>query len=605
MLKRIISLLMAICITMTLFPVAVVNAAAEDSTVYTSEPRQHINPEYADLLGDSSFGQLTPHSDEGSGTLTLPQDEATYVSETKGASIIRNKFEARSKEFSFSFKTSKNIESCVNSMIDNAFTHTGVPTEGDYLNRHYGGLYYQYSYTRKSGRYYVTAKFYNIKYYTTASQEATMNTRVDNLLNQLDLWENTDYQKIKAVYDYICANVRYDYTNLNNDAYTLKYTAYAALVNKTAVCQGYASLFYRLMLELDVDARYIRGYAGGGNHGWNIVKLGNKYYNIDTTWDEGVAPAYYSWFLKSPADFTGHTRRSQYDTGSFHSAYPMSSSSYTPSTSSYLQIARQPVNTAAKAGETLKLTVSAKGEAPTYLWYIYNAASGNYESTGITASTLYTTMDSSLNGAYLACLVRDAYGNEIWTNVVQLTLAQPLKITKQPSSVRVPIGAKAKVSVSATGDGLKYQWYVKNPGSSSYKKSSVTSATYSYTMSSSKSGRKVYCIITDQYGDTVKTKTVSLAKKASPVITEQPTNKKVASGKTAKVTVVATGEGLKYQWYVKNPGSSKYSKSSITGPTYKVKMTSKISGRKVYCVITDKYGNKARTNTVVLRRSSR
>ena len=37
-------------------------------------------------------------------------------------------------------------------------------------------------------------------------------------------------------------------------------------------------------------------------------------------------------------------------------------------------------------------------------------------------------------------------------------------------------------------------------------------------------------------------------------------------GSTASFTVEASGSGLTYQWYVKKPTATKFSKSSITGP---------------------------------------
>ena len=64
--------------------------------------------------------------------------------------------------------------------------------------------------------------------------------------------------------------------------------------------------------------------------------------------------------------------------------------------------------------------------------------------------------------------------------------------------------------MKATGDGITYQWYIKNPGQDSFSKSSVTSATYSCKMTAKISGRQAYCKITDKYGNTVKTKTVNL-----------------------------------------------------------------------------------------------
>mgnify|MGYP000090337698 FL=1 len=137
--------------------------------------------------------------------------------------------------------------------------------------------------------------FYDVSYLSSLEQEEKVDEEVSNLLKSLDLSNKTDYQKVKAIYDYICSNVTYDHDNLNDESYSLKYTAYAALINKTAVCQGYASLFYRLALDAGVDTRVISGEAGGP-HAWNIVKLNGKYYNLDSTWDAGRST--YAYFLK-------------------------------------------------------------------------------------------------------------------------------------------------------------------------------------------------------------------------------------------------------------------------------------------------------------------
>ena len=88
---------------------------------------------------------------------------------------------------------------------------------------------------------------------------------------------------------------------------------------------------------------------------------------------------------------------------------------------------------------------------------------------------------------------------------------------------------------------------------------------------------------------------------ASLAITQEPKSVKVLEGQTAKVTLKATGEGLTYKWYYKNPGATKYTLSSTTGSSYSMKMTQGAAGRKVYCVVTDKYGNTAKTNVVTLK----
>ncbi|MCD8314100.1 MAG: InlB B-repeat-containing protein, partial [Firmicutes bacterium] len=139
----------------------------------------------------------------------------------------------------------------------------------------------------------------------------------------------TDYEKISAIYDYICENVTYDYDGLNNDSDVLKYTAYGALIEGSAVCQGYSTLFYRMLMESGISSRVIAGVSYGDNHAWNIALLGGYYYNLDSTWDAGVSS--YKYFLKCDANFSNHTRNSEYLTSAFYSLYPMASSDYTTS----------------------------------------------------------------------------------------------------------------------------------------------------------------------------------------------------------------------------------------------------------------------------------
>lgn len=191
--------------------------------------------------------------------------------------------------------------------------------------------------------------------------------------------------------------------------------------------------------------------------------------------------------------------------------------------------------------------------------------------------------------------VRQDYGGTVtWKE-------EGLDILQQPKSVKVPDGVKATVRVIAHGDGLTYQWYVKNPGATSYSKSSVTSSTYSVTMNEERDGRQVYCVVKDKYGNRMKSNGVRLSMKEAVTITKQPVNKTAAENEKVKVTVAAEGDGVTYQWYYANRGSSKFSKASITGDTYTMTMTDERAGRRVYCVATDKYGKTAKSDTVTLK----
>ena len=183
-------------------------------------------------------------------------------------------------------------------------------------------------------------------------------------------------------------------------------------------------------------------------------------------------------------------------------------------------------------------------------------------------------------------------------DVTGMTMENPTLITKQPEDAQAVNGKKVKTSVIATGDGLTYQWYYRNPGASSFSASSVKKAEYSTTITEKNTGRQVYCVIKDKYGNTIKTNTVTLGMAVS--VSAQPEDASAAIGKTVSASVKATGDGLTYTWYVKNPGGVKFTKSSITASTYSFKMAANKDGRQVYCVIKDKYGNEIGTDVIKL-----
>lgn len=203
------------------------------------------------------------------------------------------------------------------------------PCSGDYLRFQIGSWKWSYA-IRQMAEGTRIAVTYTISYYTTYNMERALDQKLDTVMKGLDLTQKSDAEKIQAIYGYICNNVTYDYDHLNDENYKVQYTAYGALMDGTSVCQGYAVLFYRMCREAGIDARVISGLGNGGPHAWNIVELGNRYYNLDATWDASVAAAGYpyEYFLKSPADFMDHIRGDEYTTAEFMARYPMASVSY-------------------------------------------------------------------------------------------------------------------------------------------------------------------------------------------------------------------------------------------------------------------------------------
>ncbi|MBQ6831632.1 MAG: leucine-rich repeat protein [Oscillospiraceae bacterium] len=181
----------------------------------------------------------------------------------------------------------------------------------------------------------------------------------------------------------------------------------------------------------------------------------------------------------------------------------------------------------------------------------------------------------------------------------------PVKISKQPVNVTVRSGATAKVTCTAKGTGLTYQWYYTNNASdTTFSKASVTTASYSFTMNASYSGRKVFCVVTDKNGFTVQSKTVTMSMAASAKITAQPSNKYVPVGTTAKFTVKATGTGLKYQWQYRTSSTGSWKAASATGnktATLSVAATTSRNNYQYRCKITDSTGSTVYSNAVTLK----
>lgn len=104
----------------------------------------------------------------------------------------------------------------------------------------------------------------------------------------------SDYDKVKAVHDYII---------LSSDYGIAEAGAFDMLFFHQASCNGYTFAFYEIMHELGIPVTVEYGDA----HVWNKVKIGEYWYNIDLTWDDQMDDRIvYDYFLKCDADFGGH-----------------------------------------------------------------------------------------------------------------------------------------------------------------------------------------------------------------------------------------------------------------------------------------------------------
>ena len=259
-----------------------------------------------------------------------------------------------------------------------------------------------------------------------------------------------------------------------------------------------------------------------------------------------------------------------------------------------LQILQQPTDVTAASGETAKVTFKASGEGLTYKWYYANKGSDTFTLTTSFSTNSYSiTMKNARDGRRVYCVVTDKYGNSVTTDTVTLSKYTPLEITRQPVSVKVAMGEQAKVTVTAKGDGLRYEWFYANAGEDGFVKTkSFTTNSYYISMTAARNGRQVYCVVSDKYGNSVTTEIVTLMMESQLKITCQPQDTGAIMGNQVRISLTANGEGLTYQWFYANAGEEEFKlTTAFGGPNYTVTLTESRVGRRVYCVITDKYGN--------------
>ncbi len=181
-----------------------------------------------------------------------------------------------------------------------------------------------------------------------------------------------------------------------------------------------------------------------------------------------------------------------------------------------LGIKTQPVSKTVVAGKTAKFTVTATGSGLTYQWQYRTSSSGSWKNvsaaSGKTANYSLTAAVKH-HGYQYRCKVTDSAGNVVYTNAVNLYV---LGIKTQPVSKTVKVGATAKFTVTAVGNGLTYQWQYRTSSSGSWKNASATgnkTKTLSVAGAAFRNGYQYRCKITDSAGNVIYTKTIKLTVK--------------------------------------------------------------------------------------------
>ncbi len=430
----------------------------------------------------------------------------------------------------------------------------------------------------------------------------------------------SDYQKLLAYADAICALTDYNIPAAENDG-ALYYTdcnpwqliyVFDGDPSTQVVCEGYSKAFQYLCDNADFKngtASYlVSGWMDGGAHMWNIVTYNGKNYLVDVTnSDAGRAPDFGKGFFLAGGTgtvsggynfyFRGEYILYQYDPDTLNlwddaGILQLSSAGL----SSVTSMVKSPSARNVTAGKTAKFTVTADGTDLAYQWQYRTSSAGSWKNSSAASAkkaTLSVTAKAAYHGYQYRCLVTGADGVTITSSPATLTV---FGIKTQPTAKTAAVGEKVQFTVNATGKDLTYQWQYKAPGGS-WKYTTFSGAktdTLTVTPKASHDGCQFLCRVTDSRGEKLYTEAVKLTVKDSALaITSSPKRQTVEVGEKASFTVKATGDGLTYQWYYRKNANGDWTKSSAaSAKTATLSVTAKayLDGYQYRCRVSDASG---------------
>lgn len=120
----------------------------------------------------------------------------------------------------------------------------------------------------------------------TKEEQNIINEKLDSIISSNINDSMTLEQKLKSLHDYIINTTKYD-IDKNNTGESIYHssTAYGALIDGFATCNGYADAYALILDRLGVKNYRITS----DTHIWNAVYFNDEWLHIDLTWDDPVS----------------------------------------------------------------------------------------------------------------------------------------------------------------------------------------------------------------------------------------------------------------------------------------------------------------------------
>ncbi|NLG11263.1 MAG: hypothetical protein GX562_07035 [Coriobacteriaceae bacterium] len=142
---------------------------------------------------------------------------------------------------------------------------------------------------------------------------------IDRVLRSITYEEMSNFDKLRAVYEYLIIN--FDYGYLTTSSYAREARVYAALTENIGTCYEYSSTLFTIARQIGLPVYIVEGttqLASGdyGEHYWNEIDVGGNVYVLDANVDDSIASRkgciwYYSFcraYAQIPDQYRGGSR---------------------------------------------------------------------------------------------------------------------------------------------------------------------------------------------------------------------------------------------------------------------------------------------------------
>ena len=131
-----------------------------------------------------------------------------------------------------------------------------------------------------------------LRYSMTQNQRSAFSSQLETVINEIlaDCPQSDEYEIERYLHDQLNDICTYDTQAAGKLAESdpAAYTAFGALVEGVAVCEGYSKAMQLLLHKANIPCTVVTGNSkeNGESHMWNLVKINGNTYHLDSTWND-------------------------------------------------------------------------------------------------------------------------------------------------------------------------------------------------------------------------------------------------------------------------------------------------------------------------------